>query len=43
MLTNQAYDESADLYSFGIVLWELMTHKDPYPEINTFGEMLEKV
>jgi serine/threonine protein kinase len=43
VLTNQAYDESADLYSFGIVLWELMTHKDPYPEINTFGEMLEKV
>ena len=43
VLLNKEYDESADLYSFGIVLWELLTQEDPFPNIQSLPEMLDQV
>jgi len=44
MLLDQGYNEKADVYSFGIVLWELYTHLEPYNKaFKSFDEMLEAV
>mmetsp|Transcript_504 Transcript_504/g.764 ORF Transcript_504/g.764 Transcript_504/m.764 type:complete len:553 (-) Transcript_504:189-1847(-) len=43
VLLNKPYDESVDVYSFGIVLWELLTEDDPFPEIDTMNMMLDQV
>ena len=43
VLLNKPYDESVDVYSFGIVLWELLTQEDPFPDIDTFSMMLDQV
>ena len=43
VLQNKPYDESADVYSFGIVLWELFTQQEPFTEVETFSAMVETV
>ena len=43
VLQNKEYDESADVYSFGIVLWELYTQKNPFEKIETFSAMIDSV
>jgi serine/threonine protein kinase len=34
VLGNQRYSERADVYSFGIVLWECVSRKLPYADMN---------
>ena len=43
VLQNKEYDESADVYSFGIVLWELFTQREPFEDIETFSAMIDSV
>jgi len=44
MLLDKPYDTKADVYSFGIVLWELFTQLEPYNGFfKTFDEMMDGV
>lgn len=33
VIRHEAYDDKADVYSFAIVLWELVERKDPYDDV----------
>ncbi|KAI3459212.1 hypothetical protein Pfo_015875 [Paulownia fortunei] len=35
VLRNEPSDEKADVYSYGVILWELVTHKIPWDNLNS--------
>lgn len=35
VLRNEPSDEKADIYSFGVILWELATEKIPWDNLNS--------
>ena len=37
VLLGKPFDASSDVYSFGIVLWEMLTKEEVYPEFTSFG------
>eukprot|EP01090_Pellita_catalonica_P010467 TRINITY_DN2190_c0_g1_i4.p1 TRINITY_DN2190_c0_g1~~TRINITY_DN2190_c0_g1_i4.p1 ORF type:complete len:104 (-),score=10.39 TRINITY_DN2190_c0_g1_i4:169-480(-) len=38
--TSEPITAAADVYSFGMVMWELFTHENPYtPELQTISEL----
>lgn len=43
VLMNKEYNEKADVYSFGIVLWEILSGQDPWAEIESLAELVEAV
>ena len=34
VLANQSYNEKADVYSYGVILWELLTRQCPYDKLS---------
>lgn len=36
LLKSEPYDERVDVYSFGIVLWEILTRERPFGDMNKF-------
>jgi len=41
VLRNERYSEKADVFSFGIVMWECITREDPYAGMPPFQVVLE--
>ncbi|KAF3781898.1 Serine/threonine-protein kinase [Nymphaea thermarum] len=38
VLRNEPSDEKADVYSYGVILWELVTEKIPWDNLNSMQE-----
>ena len=36
VVSKHDYSKAADVYSFGIILWEMMTWRLPWEELNPF-------
>ncbi|KAL6062209.1 Dual specificity protein kinase [Balamuthia mandrillaris] len=43
VMLGQEFNEKADVYSFGIVLWEIYTCKDPFPHHSDYDEFLNAI
>ncbi|RLN98872.1 hypothetical protein BBJ28_00008033 [Nothophytophthora sp. Chile5] len=41
VIRHEPYDDKADVYSYAIVLWELVERKDPYDHLNAFQVPLQ--
>jgi serine/threonine protein kinase len=41
IIRGQKYDERADVYSFGVTMWQVLTRKEPYAGRNFMGVSLE--
>jgi serine/threonine protein kinase len=41
VIRGEKYSESADVYSFGIIMWEVATRKQPYAGRNFMGVSLD--
>jgi serine/threonine protein kinase len=41
VIRGEKYNESADVFSFGIVMWEVLTRKQPYAGRNFMGVSLD--
>jgi serine/threonine protein kinase len=41
ILRGEKYDERADVFSFGIIMWQVVTRKDPYAGRNFMGVSLD--
>jgi serine/threonine protein kinase len=37
VLNKSKYTEKADIYSFGLVLWSMVTGQQPFEDINPFA------
>lgn len=37
IIQGKTYTEKADVYSFGIIVWELIAREDPYKGMPTFA------
>ena len=42
-MSKKPYNEKADLYSFGLIIWELLTRKTPFGNIHNLEELVETV
>jgi serine/threonine protein kinase len=43
VLMGRPLSEKADVYSFGIVLWELFTYKEPFDTHDNYERFVEAV
>jgi len=43
ILLRKSYDQSADVYSFGLCIWELFSLEQPYLDIEDWDQLVEEV
>ena len=43
ILKREPYTVKADSYSFGLLLWQLLKREEPYKEVSSVKELLEKI